>query len=54
MTGATFTAVTASNNLQTISFERTKRYLRHFRHRVRDRRRRSLLGVVIGEQKKSV
>src|SRR5687767_5205741 len=27
--GAAFTAVTASNNLQTIVFDRTKRYLRH-------------------------
>ena len=31
VTGATFAAVTASNSLQTIVFDRTKRYLRHFR-----------------------
>ena len=29
VTGATFTAVTASNNVQTITFDRTKRYVRH-------------------------
>lgn len=51
--GATFTAVTASSNAQTITFERTKRYLRHFRT-VSGTSPTFALGVVIGEQKKSV
>jgi hypothetical protein len=53
ITGATFTAVTASSNLQTIVFERTKRYLRHYRT-VSGTSPTFLLGVLIGEQKKSV
>jgi hypothetical protein len=51
--GATFTAVTASNNLQTITFERTKRYLRHSRTAA-GTTPSFALGVLIGEQKKSV
>ena len=51
--GATFTAVTASNNIQTITFERTKRYLRHART-VSGTSPTFALGVVIGEQKKSI
>ena len=53
VTGATFTAVTASNNVQTITFERTKRYLRHFRTTT-GTSPTFPLGVLIGEQKKSV
>jgi len=51
--GATFTAVTASNNVQTITFERTKRYLRHFRTTT-GTSPTFPLGVLIGEQKKSL
>ena len=51
--GATFTAVTASNNVQTITFERTKRYLRYFRT-VAGSGPTFALSVLIGEQKKSV
>ena len=51
--GAAFTAVTASNNVQTITFERTKRYLRHFRTTT-GTSPTFPLGVVIGEQKKSI
>jgi Flp pilus assembly protein TadG len=50
---AAFTAVTASNNVQTITFERTKRYLRHFRT-VSGTSPTFPLGVLIGEQKKSI
>ena len=39
VTNATFSAVTASNNVQTISFERTKRYLRHSRKKGRSKPR---------------
>jgi hypothetical protein len=53
VTGATFTAVTASSNLQTIVFDRTKRYLRHFRT-VSGTTPAFLLGVLLGEQKKTV
>jgi hypothetical protein len=53
VSGATFTAVTASSNLQTIVFDRTKRYLRHFRT-VSGTTPAFLLGVLIGEQKKTV
>ena len=51
--GATFTAVTVSNNLQTITFERTKRYLRHARTAA-GTSPTFVLGVLIGEQKKSI
>jgi len=51
--GATFTAVTTSNNVQTITFERTKRFLRHFRT-VSGTGPTFPLAVLIGEQKKSV
>ena len=51
--GATFTAVTASSNVQTITFERTKRYVRH--HRTVSGTSPTIpLAVLIGEQKKSV
>jgi hypothetical protein len=53
VTGATFTAMTASNNVQTITFERTKRYLRHART-VSGTSPTFPLSVVIGEQKKNV
>jgi hypothetical protein len=53
VTNATFTAVTASNSVQTISFERTKRYLRHSRT-VSGTSPSFALGVLIGEQKKTV
>lgn len=53
ISGATFTAVTASTSLQIITFERTKRYVRHFRT-VSGTSPTFVLGVVIGEQKKSV
>jgi hypothetical protein len=51
--GTTFTAVTTSNNVQSITFERTKRYLRHFRT-VSGSSPTIPLTVVIGEQKKSI
>ena len=50
---ATFTAVTAASNLQTIVFDRTKRYLRHART-VSGTGPTFALAVLIGEQKKSV
>ena len=53
VTGAAFTAVTASNNVQTIVFDRTKRYLRH--HRTVSGSSPSFgLSALIGEQKKTV
>lgn len=51
--GATFTSVTASSNVQTIVFDRTKRYLRHSRT-VGGTTPQFALSVLIGEQKKSV
>ena len=51
--GATFAAVAASNSVQAITFERTKRYLRHART-VSGSSPTFPLAVVIGEQKKSV
>jgi hypothetical protein len=53
VTNATFSAVTASNSVQTINFERTKRYLRHSRT-VGGTSPSFALGVLIGEQKKTV
>jgi hypothetical protein len=53
VTNATFSAVTASNSVQTISFERTKRYLRHSRT-VSGTSPSFALGVLIGEQKKTL
>lgn len=53
ISGATFTAVTASNSLQVITFDRTKRYVRHYRT-VSGTTPTFVLGVVIGEQKKTV
>jgi hypothetical protein len=51
--GATFTDVENASDLQVISFERTKRYVRHHRT-VSGTSPTFLLGVVIGEQKKTV
>jgi hypothetical protein len=51
--GATFATVTAANNLQTIVFDRTKRYLRHFRTTT-GTGPSFALAVLIGEQKKTV
>jgi hypothetical protein len=53
VSGATFTAVTASSNVQTIVFDRTKRYLRHHRT-VSGTSPQFALSVLIGEQKKTV
>jgi hypothetical protein len=53
ISGATFNSVTASNDLQVISFDRTKRYVRHF-HTIAGTSPTFLLGVVIGEQKKTI
>lgn len=53
VTGATFTAVTASSNVQTITFDRTKRYVRHHRT-VSGTSPTFLLGVLIGEQRKTI
>jgi hypothetical protein len=51
--GAAFAAVTAANNVQAITFERTKRYLRYFRT-VSGSAPTFALSVLIGVQKKSV
>lgn len=51
--GATFTAVTTSNNKQSISFQRTKRYLRHYRT-VSGTSPTFVLVALIGEQKKQL
>jgi len=53
VTGATFTAVTASNNLQTTVFDRTKRYLRHSRT-ISGTSPTFALAALIGEQKKTL
>jgi len=53
VSGATFTAVTASSNVQTIVFERSKRYLRHART-VSGTTPTFILGALIGEQKKTI
>ena len=53
ISGATFTAVTASSSLQVITFDRTKRYVRHHRT-VSGTTPTFVLGAVIGEQKKTV
>ena len=53
VTNAVFTAVTATNNLQTIVFDRAKRYLRHSRT-ISGTTPTFALGVLIGEQKKLV
>jgi hypothetical protein len=50
---AAFASVTAANNVQTIVFDRTKRYLRHFRT-VGGTSPTFALGVLIGEQKKTI
>jgi hypothetical protein len=50
--GATFSTVSASSNLQVISFERTKRYVRYSRA-VAGTSPSFAISVVIGEQKKS-
>ena len=51
--GAVFASVAASDHLQVVSFERTKRYVRHHRT-VAGTTPSFVLGVLIGEQKKSV
>ena len=53
VSGATFTAVNSTGNLQVITFERTKRYVRHFRT-VAGSSPSILLSAVIGQQKKHV
>lgn len=53
MANAAFTSVTASNNIQTIVFDRTKRYLRHSRT-LGGTSPTFGLSVLIGEQKKTV
>src|SRR5262245_10487554 len=50
--GAVFTVVTASNNLQTVVFDRTKRFVRHFRTTT-GTGPTFALSVLIGEQKKT-
>ena len=51
--GATFAAVAASNSLQVISFERAKRYVRHYRT-VTGTTPTFVLGAMIGEQRKTL
>jgi hypothetical protein len=51
VTGATFTAVTAANNLQKITFLRTKRYLRHS-YTVSGTSPVMITCVLLGQQKK--
>jgi hypothetical protein len=53
VTGATFTAVTASTNLQTISFDRTKRYLRYI-GTITGTSPSFALAAVVGQQKKQL
>jgi hypothetical protein len=53
ISGATFTAVTASDNLQTISFDRTKRYVRYV-GTVTGTSPSFPTAALIGEQKKQV
>jgi hypothetical protein len=53
VTGATFTAVTTSDNVQAISFDRTKRYLRYI-GTITGTSPNIPLAVVITEQKKQV
>jgi hypothetical protein len=53
VSGATFTTVSAANNYQAISFERTQRYLRYV-GTVGGSSPSFALGVVIGQQKKQV
>jgi hypothetical protein len=53
VTNATFTAVTAANNLQVLVFERTKRYLRHART-VSGTSPTFVLNALIGEVKKTI
>jgi hypothetical protein len=51
--GATFTQVTASNNIQAITFDRTKRYVRYL-GTVGGTTPSFTMAVFLGEQKKSV
>jgi hypothetical protein len=53
ISGATFTQVTASNNLQVITFDRTKRYVRYV-GTIAGTSPDFTVGVVIGEQKKQL
>jgi hypothetical protein len=51
--GATFTQVTASTNLQTITFDRTKRFVRYV-GTIAGTTPSFTFGVLIGEQKKQL
>jgi hypothetical protein len=51
ISGATFTTVTAESNVQTITFDRTKRYVRYVAT-VGGTEPSFLVAVMIGEQKK--
>jgi hypothetical protein len=51
VSGATFSAVTASDNLQAISFDRTCRYVRYV-GTIGGTTPSFILGVIVGEQKK--
>ena len=53
ISGATFTQVTASTNLQCITFERTKRYLRYV-GTIAGTSPSFALAALIGEQKKQI
>src|SRR5262245_24871764 len=53
ISGATFSQVTASTNLQVISFERTKRYLRYV-GTIAGTSPSFALAALLGEQKKQV
>ena len=50
---ATFATVAANNSVQVIAFQRTKRYVRHFRT-VAGTTPAFVLAVLLGEQKKQV
>jgi hypothetical protein len=52
VSGATFTAVTTSNRLEVIMFDRTKRYLRHART-VLGTSPTFVLNVLLGEVRKT-
>ena len=53
ISGAVFTAVTASENVQVLNFQRTKRYARHVAT-ISGTTPSFITSVLIGEQKKSV
>src|SRR5262249_48016450 len=54
ISGATFSQVTAANNVQVISFERTKRYVRYVGTVGGSSTPTVLAAIFIGEQKKQV